>query len=79
MLVQIETKPSEKRPGLEEEVIRLIEKTGMHDKVMIISLFSDSIAKIKKLDPEMTAAHAVMMTWAEGPSSARRCCSWTTT
>jgi glycerophosphoryl diester phosphodiesterase len=65
MLVQIETKPSEKRPGLEEEVLRLIEKTGMHDRVMIISLFSDSIAKVKELDPEITAAHAVMMTWKD--------------
>ena len=65
MLVQIETKPTEQRPGLEEEVLRVTEKTGMHDRVMIISLFSDSIAKIKKLDPEMTAAHAVMMTWTD--------------
>ena len=65
MLVQVETKPSEKRPGLEEEVLRLIEKTGMHDRVMIISLFSDSIAKVKELDPELTAAHAVMMTWED--------------
>ena len=65
MLVQVETKPSEKKPGLEEEVLRLIEKTGMHDKVMIISLHSDSIAKIKELDPEMIAAHAVMMTWKD--------------
>ena len=65
MLVQIETKPSGQRPGLEEEVLRVIENTGMHDRVMIISLFTDSIAKIKKLDPEMTAAHAVMMTWTD--------------
>ena len=65
MLVQIETKPSEKRPGLEEEVLRLIGKTGMHDRVMIISLFSDSIAKIKELDPDLTAAHAVMVTWKD--------------
>ena len=65
MLVQVETKPSEKRPGLEEEVLRLIEKTGMHDRVMIISLHSNSIAKIKELDPQLTAAHAVMMTWKD--------------
>lgn len=65
MLVQVETKPSEKRPGLEEEVLRLIEQTGMHDRVMIISLYSDSIAKVKELDPEITAAHAVMMTWQD--------------
>ena len=65
MLVQVETKPSEKRPGLEEEVLRVIEKTGMHNRVMIISLFSDSIAKVKELDPEITAAHAVMMTWKD--------------
>ena len=65
VLVQVETKPSEKRPGLEEEVLRLIEKTGMHDKVMIISLHSDSIAKVKELDPEITAAHAVMVTWKD--------------
>ena len=65
VLVQVETKPSEKRPGLEEEVLRVIDKTGMHDRVMIISLFSDSIAKIKELDPEMPAAHAVMLTWKD--------------
>ncbi len=65
MFVQVETKPSEKRPDLEEEVLRLAEKTGMHDRVMIISLFSESIAKVKELDPEITAAHAVMMTWKD--------------
>ena len=65
MKVQIETKPSKKKPGLEEEVLRIIEQTGMHDKVMIISLHSDSIKKIKELDPGITAAHAVMMTWED--------------
>ena len=65
VLVQIETKPSKHRPSLEEEVLRVVNRTGMHDRVMIISLFSDSIAKIKKLDPEMTAAHAVMLTWKD--------------
>lgn len=65
VLVQVETKPSEKRPGLEEEVLRLTEKTGMHDRVMIISLHSDSIARIRELDSEMTAAHAVMMAWKD--------------
>ena len=65
MLVQIETKPSEKRPGLEKEVLRLIDKTGMHDNVMIISLHSDSITRVKELDPEITVAHAVMMTWKD--------------
>ena len=63
--VQIDTKTSEKGADLEEEVLRVIEKTGMHDRVMIISIYSDSIAKIKKLDPEMTAAHAVMLTWKD--------------
>ena len=65
MFVQVETKPSEKRPGLEEEVLRLTEKTGMRDRVMIISLHSDSIARVKELDPEMTTAHAVMLTWKD--------------
>ena len=65
VFVQVETKPSEKRPGLEEEVLRLIDKTGMHDRVMIISLYSDSIAHIKELDPRMPAAHAVMMAWKD--------------
>ena len=65
MQVQIETKPSAKKPGLEEEVLRIIEETGMHDSVMIISLHSDSIQQIKMLDPEITTAHAVMMTWAD--------------
>ena len=65
MQVQIETKPSAKKPGLEEEVLRIIEETGMHDRVMIISLHSDSIQRIKMLDPEITTAHAVMMTWAD--------------
>ena len=65
MLVQIETKPTDRRPGLEEEVIRLIEKTGMKGRVMIISLFTASIAKVKELDPGITTAHAVMMTWKD--------------
>ena len=65
VLVQVETKPSEKSEGLEEEVLRIIDKTGMHDRVMIISLFSDSLAKIKELDPEMPVAHAVMKTWRD--------------
>ncbi len=37
-------------------MLTLAEKTGMHDRVMIISLFSESIAKVKELDPEITAA-----------------------
>ena len=65
MRVQIETKPSSKKPGLEEEVLRLVEETGMHDRVMIISLHSDSIERIRELDPEITTAHAVMMTWKD--------------
>ncbi len=65
MQVQIETKPSKKKPGLEEEVLRIIEETGMQDRVMIISLYSDSIQRIKELDPEITTAHAVMTTWTD--------------
>ncbi len=65
MKVQIETKPSNRKPGLEEEVLRIVEKTGMHDRVMVISLHSDSIERIKKLDPSITTAHTVMMTWAD--------------
>ncbi len=65
MQVQIETKPSKKKSGLEEEVLRIVEKCGMHDRVMVISLHSESIKKIKELDPEMTSAHAVMMTWRD--------------
>ena len=65
MQVQIETKPSKKKSGLEEEVLRIVEKCGMHDRVMVISLYSESIKKIKELDPEMTSAHAVMMTWRD--------------
>ena len=63
--VQIETKPSKKKPGLEEEVLRIVEETGMRDSVMIISLHSDSIQRIRALDPEITTAHAVMMTWPD--------------
>ncbi len=65
MRVQIETKPSQKKPGLEEEVLRIVEGTGMHDSVMVISLHSDSIQKIRELDPEITTAHAVMLTWED--------------
>ena len=65
MRVQIETKPSKKKPGLEEEVLRLVEQTGMRDDVMIISLHSESIQRIRALDPEITTAHAVMMTWPD--------------
>lgn len=65
VLVQVETKPSEKRPGLEEEVLSLIHKTGMHDRVLIISLYGDSIARVKELDPEISTAHAVLMAWKD--------------
>ena len=65
MRVQIETKPSNKKPGLEEEVLRIIDETGMHDSVMIISLHSDSIQRIRELDPDITTAHAVMKTWTD--------------
>ena len=65
MKVQIETKPSNKKTGLEEEVLRLVNETGMHDDVMIISLHTESIKKIKELDPDMVTAHAVMMTWKD--------------
>ncbi len=65
MRVQIETKPSRKKPGLEEEVLRIVEETGMRDRVMVISLHSDSIKRIRELDPEITTAHAVMVTWKD--------------
>ena len=65
VLVQVEPKPLEENSGLEEEVLRVIEKTGMHDRVMIISVYSESVAKAKKLDPEITTAHAVMKTWKD--------------
>ncbi len=65
MLVQIETKPSAKRPGLEEEVLRIVDESGMRDSVMVISLHSESIQKIKELDPGIPTAHAVMLTWAD--------------
>ena len=64
VLVQIETKPSDQKPGLEEEVLKITEKTDMKDSVMIISLDTDSIQKIKELDPGIKTAHAVMMTWS---------------
>jgi glycerophosphoryl diester phosphodiesterase len=65
MQVQIETKPSRKKSGLEEEVLRLVEESGMHERVMIISLHSESIKKIKELNPDMTTAHVVMKTWKD--------------
>ena len=65
MRLQIETKPSRKRDGLEEAVLELVEKTGMRERVMIISLYGDSVQKIRALDPGITTAHAVMMTWPE--------------
>ena len=65
VLVQVEPKPLEENSGLEEEVLRIIEKTGMHDRVMIISVYSDSVAKAKELDPKMTTAHAVMKAWKD--------------
>ena len=65
VLVQVEPKPLEKDSGLEEEVLRLIDETGMHDRVMIISVYSDSVAKAKELDPQITTAHAVMKAWKD--------------
>jgi glycerophosphoryl diester phosphodiesterase len=65
MRVQIETKPSRKKPGLEEEVLRLVDETGMHERIMIISMHSDSIRRIRAHDPEILTAHAVMSAWKD--------------
>lgn len=65
VLVQVEPKPLEENSGLEEEVLRIIEKTGMHDRVMIISVYGESVAKSKELDPQITTAHAVMKAWKD--------------
>ena len=63
MKVQVEFKPTGHEPGIEEEALRLINETGMHDNVMIICLNDAPLEKIRALDPTISMAHCAFMTW----------------
>ena len=65
MSIQIELKPTVNDTNLEEEVIRLIHAYGMEDRSMVISLHTDSIRRIKELDPGITTAVCVYAAWEE--------------
>ena len=65
MSIQIELKPTEHDTDLEEEVIRLIRASGMEDRTMVISLHTDSVRRIRELDPDITTAVCVYAAWKE--------------
>lgn len=61
--IQIELKPTSIDQNLEEEVVRLINDYEMKDHVMVISLHSHSIERIKEIDPSITTAICVNLAW----------------
>ncbi len=61
--VQIDIKGCGREKDFEERILKAVEDTGMHDQVMVISIYSNRIKRIKTLDPTIVTAHAVMKAW----------------
>ena len=61
--VQVDIKESGREKDYEEGILKVINDTGMHDQVMVISISAGHIKRIKELDPTIVTAHAVMKAW----------------
>ena len=61
MNVQVELKGHQDDIDFEENVLRVINETGMHDNVMIISLDANRVRRINELDPSITKAYCMMV------------------
>lgn len=58
--VEIDIKLNGHEKNMEEEILKTVNKTGMHDNVMVISIYSSAIKKMHLLDPTINTAHAVL-------------------
>lgn len=61
MNVQVELKGHRDDINFEENVLKVINDTGMHDKVMIISMNANRIRRINQLDPSITKAYCMFV------------------
>ena len=61
MHVQVELKGHQDDVNFEENVLAVINKTGMHDNVMIIGQDALRIQRINELDPSITKAYCVFV------------------
>ena len=61
--VQVELKGDSNDIGFEENVLKVINKTGMHDNVMIISQNARRIMRVNDLDPTITKAYCMFFAY----------------
>lgn len=61
MNVQVELKGLPSDAGFEENVLKVINETGMHDNVMIIAQNADRLKRIKELDPTITKGYCMVI------------------
>ena len=61
MNVQVELKGHPADVGFEENVLKVINKAGMHDNVMIIAQDAERLKRIKELDPTITKGYCMVI------------------
>lgn len=61
MKVQVELKGHPADKGFEENVLKIINDTGMHDNVMIICQNAARLQRVKELDPTITKAYCMVI------------------
>ena len=57
--VQVELKGNKNDVNFEENVLKVINETGMHDQVMIIALDYTRLMRIKQLDPDILCGYCM--------------------
>ncbi len=61
MHVQVELKGNPDDVGFEENVLKVINETGMHDNVMVIAQDLKRLERVNELDPTITKAYCVVI------------------
>ena len=59
--VQVELKGSPYDKNFEENVLKVINDTGMHDSVMVISQDASRMKRVMEIDPEITKGYCVFL------------------
>ena len=61
--MQIEIKYSGYNNRLEENILKIINKNDMHDQVIITSLKSKPLKRMKELDPTIITTYSMFFSW----------------
>ena len=61
--VQVELKGDRNDIGFEQNVLDIINKTGMHDEVMVISQDAKRLMKVNDIDPTITKAYCMFFAY----------------